>query len=172
MDAVDAARSITVDIAYLDPPYNQHSYLGNYHIWESLVLWDKPEVYGIANKRIDVRERKSTFNSKPAFRASFEELIKSVQAKSLIISFSNEGYISQEDMIDMTSNLFGGNAQVSVLSHDYKRYVGAQIGIHDLTGKRVGQVSHLRNREFLFVVAGPELASSPFVSHLPEPTLF
>ena len=47
------------DVAYLDPPYNQHSYLGNYHVWESLVRWDKPEVYGVAMKRVDVRERAS-----------------------------------------------------------------------------------------------------------------
>ena len=37
-----AAASFKVDVAYLDPPYNQHSYLGNYHVWESLVRWDKP----------------------------------------------------------------------------------------------------------------------------------
>jgi len=27
------------DIAYLDPPYNQHRYFTNYHIWETLVAW-------------------------------------------------------------------------------------------------------------------------------------
>ncbi len=37
LDALDAARATPADVAYLDPPYNQHKYLGNYHIWESLV---------------------------------------------------------------------------------------------------------------------------------------
>ena len=37
-------------------------------------------------------------------------------------------------------------------SWDYKRYVGAQIGIHNPHGEKVGEVSHLRNREFLFVL--------------------
>ncbi len=40
---------------------------------------------------------------------------------------------------------------------DFKRYVGAQIGIHDPSGRKVGTVSHLRNTETLFVV-GPERA--------------
>ena len=46
LDAVEAALRVEADIAYIDPPYNQHSYMGNYHVWESLVRWDKPETYG------------------------------------------------------------------------------------------------------------------------------
>ena len=34
-----------VDLLYLDPPYNQHSYFSNYHIWETLVRTDSPPVY-------------------------------------------------------------------------------------------------------------------------------
>ena len=45
-----------VDLAYLDPPYNQHRYFTNYHVWETLVAWDQPEHYGIACKRIDARD--------------------------------------------------------------------------------------------------------------------
>ncbi len=40
---------------------------------------------------------------------------------------------------------------VDVLAVDSKRYVGAQIGVHDLRGVRVGTVSHLRNVEYLVV---------------------
>ena len=47
-----------------------------------------------------------------------------------------------------------GHERVEALGFDSKRYVGAQIGIHNLRGERVGEVSHLRNTEFLFV-AGP-----------------
>ena len=44
------------DLAYLDPPYNQHRYFTNYHVWETLVAWDAPEHYGVACKRIDSRD--------------------------------------------------------------------------------------------------------------------
>ena len=70
LDALDAARSIPADLVYLDPPYNQHKYVGNYHIWESLVRWDQPEVYGKARKRIDCKQRRSAFNSRPRMRAA------------------------------------------------------------------------------------------------------
>src|SRR5258706_8500445 len=66
LEALEAARQFAADLVYLDPPYNQHSYLGNYHVWESLVRWDKPDVYGVAMKRTDVRERASDFNRRGA----------------------------------------------------------------------------------------------------------
>ena len=39
------------------------------------------------------------------------------------------------------------------MSFDSARYVGAQIGIHNPAGDKVGQVSHLSNHELL-VIAG------------------
>jgi len=44
--------------------------------------------------------------------------------------------------------------EVEAVPVDFRRYVGAQIGIHNPQGEKVGQVSHLTNREYLFV-AGP-----------------
>lgn len=147
-EALEAAQALSADVAYLDPPYNQHKYVGNYHIWESLVRWDKPEVYGVACKRIDVRERRSVFNSKPAFREGLEHVIAAVDARYLVVSFSNEGFISREDMLEVLSS----RGDVEVLETDFRRYVGAKIGIHNPTGERVGEVSHTRNKEYLFVV--------------------
>jgi adenine-specific DNA-methyltransferase len=40
---------------------------------------------------------------------------------------------------------------VEVLEFDSKRYVGAQIGIHNPRGERVGRVSHVRNREYVLI---------------------
>jgi adenine-specific DNA-methyltransferase len=147
LDAAEAAGRLEGDVCYLDPPYNQHKYLGNYHVWESLVLWDKPEVYGVACKRIDCRERRSDFNSKPRARGALEELIAAVSAPHLVVSFNNEGYLDRADIEPMLA----ARGELVVLSTDFKRYVGAQIGIHSPSGKKVGTVSHLRNKEYLYV---------------------
>lgn len=157
LDALDAAKKIDADVTYLDPPYNQHSYLGNYHVWESLVRWDKPEVYGIACKRIDCKVRKSTFNSKPRFRQALADVLQAVTTPHMIVSFNNEGYIDRPDMEALLSTCYSGAAHVYTLVHDYKRYVGAQIGIHNPRGEKVGKVSHLENKEFLYVVSEREL---------------
>ncbi len=155
LDAVEAARTVRADLAYLDPPYNQHKYLGNYHIWETLVRWDAPEAYGAARKRLDCRQRVSRFNSKPQFSAAFTEVLEAVQTTWLILSFSDEGYLSRAE----AERLLSRRGVVHTVEYDYKRYVGAQIGIHNPRGEKVGRVSHLRNKEYLYVVGPRELPS-------------
>lgn len=147
LDAEEAVERLDADVCYLDPPYNQHKYLGNYHIWESLVLWDKPEVYGIACKRVDCRERGSVFNSKQDARAAMENVIQKARAEHLVVSFNNEGYFSRADF----EGMLACRGEVLLFAHDYKRYVGAQIGIHNPKGEKVGAVSHLRNTEYIYV---------------------
>jgi adenine-specific DNA-methyltransferase len=146
------AQMAPVDIAYLDPPYNQHSYFSNYHIWETLVRDDSPESYGVARKRIDCRVTKSDYNAKGRSWAAFESLVRKIPAKHLIVSFSNEGYFAHDDLVALLESRFG---EVEAVPVDFRRYVGAQIGIHNSKGEKVGRVSHLTNQEFLFV-AGPD----------------
>lgn len=145
---VEAGGTRDVDLVYIDPPYNQHSYFGNYHIWETLVRNDAPDTYGIARKRIDTRENRSPFNSKRAFRDAFERVILGVESPYLLVSFNNEGFISTDEMVRLLSE----KGHVTQLDIDFKRYVGAQIGIHNPHGAKVGRVSHLRNTEHLFLV--------------------
>lgn len=159
LDAVKAAAGLDADVLYLDPPYNQHSYLGNYHVWESLVRWDKPEVYGIACKRVDVRDRTSVFNKRRLALDALRTIVRTSPARALVVSFSNEGYVTQEDMIA----LLGERGDVRVVTRDYKRYVGAQIGIYNPGGERVGEVSHVRNEEYVFIVG----AGTGVGSHTP-----
>jgi adenine-specific DNA-methyltransferase len=154
LDAAEAARQVEVDAAYVDPPYNQHSYLGNYHVWESLVRWDKPEVYGTACKRVDCRSYRNPFNSKRRIRAALAEVLGALRARWLVVSFSDEGYLGRPDLERMLAE----RGHVAVVEVDFKRYVGAQIGIYNPRGQKVGRVSHLRNREYLFLV-GPDRAA-------------
>jgi len=123
------------------------------------VRWDKPEVYGIACKRMDVRQRKSAFNSRPKFAGVMEQLLASVRAPVLVVSFNNEGYLAREEMEAMLALLWNGQGKVATIENDFKRYVGAQIGIHNLRGEKVGTVSHLRNKEFVYVVSRDDLSA-------------
>ncbi|MCR1782250.1 DNA adenine methylase [Nocardioides carbamazepini] len=141
-----------VDLAYVDPPYNQHRYFANYHIWETLVRWDAPEHYGIACKRVDVRERRSVFNNRRAMPAALADLLGRLRAEVVLVSYNDESWVSPEEMTRWLHD--AGHASVEVLAFDRKRYVGAQIGIHNAAGERVGQVGRLRNVEYVFV-AGP-----------------
>ncbi len=143
-----------VDVAYLDPPYNQHRYFTNYHVWESLVRWDKPPHYGVACKRVDARyeSTRSPFNSRRTMPTALQSVISRVRARMVIVSYNDESWVAPEQIMRWLRD--AGHGDVRMLGFDYKRYVGAQIGIHNPAGVKVGTVSHLRNTEYLFV-AGP-----------------
>lgn len=143
-----------VDLIYLDPPYNRHRYFTNYHIWETLVRWDAPEPYGVACKRIDSRDEatKSVFNSKRAMPAAVASVLQRARAEVVVVSYNDESWITAEQM--MRTLREAGHEDVRMLAFDSRRYVGAQIGIFNPSGEKVGTVSHLRNTEYVFV-AGP-----------------
>jgi adenine-specific DNA-methyltransferase len=150
------AREVTplldgIDCTYLDPPYNQHSYFSNYHVWETLVRWDAPETYGVACKRVDCRTEKSAYNSKRAAGEALASLIEAIPTPWLVVSFNDEGYHDPA----LVRSLLAEKGHVATAEVDFKRYVGAQIGIFNPSGEKVGRVSHLRNREILFV-CGPD----------------
>jgi adenine-specific DNA-methyltransferase len=139
------------DIAYLDPPYNQHRYFTNYHVWETLVAWDAPEHYGIACKRVDARDpaTKSEFNSKRTMPVALAETVAHIDCGLLLLSYNDESWVSTEQLERMCAH----HDEVLTLAFDSARYVGARLGIHNPQGVKVGTVSHLRNREYL-VLAG------------------
>ena len=154
-DARDLVRTLPrTDLAYLDPPYNQHRYYTNYHVWETLVRWDAPAHYGVACKRLDSRDErtKSVFNKKREMPVALRGLVQAVDAEVVVVSCNDESWVAAEQMTGWLRE--AGHEDVRVLAFDSKRYVGAQIGIYDPSGRKVGRVSHLRNVEHLFV-AGP-----------------
>jgi adenine-specific DNA-methyltransferase len=164
------------DLAYLDPPYNQHRYFTNYHVWETLVAWDAPEAYGVARKRLDARDPSthSVFNSKKTMPAALASVVQSVDCDLLVLSYNNESWLALEELEAMCSiqntptgpGATPGTArsrELATLAFDSARYVGARIGIFDPSGRKVGRVSHVSNQE-LIVIAG----ESALVRHVVE----
>ena len=153
-DALQAAMKVEADVAYVDPPYNQHSYMGNYHVWETLVRWDEPEYYGVACKRMECRAYKSSFNRKREIRGAMRAILDALRARFTVVSFNNEGYLDRSDL----ETMLGERGHVRTVVLDHQRYVGARIGIHNPRGERVGKISHLRNKEMLYLAGADESA--------------
>ncbi len=145
-DAFDCLQSNSADLVYLDPPYNQHNYLGNYHIWETIALWDSPETYGVACKRSDIKEKRSPFNSKVGYHRAFQGLIEACQAKYILTSFSDEGFLSKDTLLEVLSS----KGETSIFDHAYRRHVCADIGRTNKHGDRKGDVVK-KNTEFLII---------------------
>jgi adenine-specific DNA-methyltransferase len=75
-------------------------------------------------------------------------VLQRVRARWLVVSFSDEGYLS----LDEIRTLLAGRGSVRESSIGHPRYIGHKIGIHDLKGRKVGTPGPPRNREHLFVV--------------------
>ncbi len=85
-DANDLVRKVKVDIAYIDPPYNSRQYNRFYHIYENLVEWKKPELFGVALKpQAENNSVYCTVKAKDAFR----DLIQNLDAKYIAVSYNN-----------------------------------------------------------------------------------
>jgi adenine-specific DNA-methyltransferase len=84
--------------------------------------------------------------------AALADLLGRLRAEVVLVSYNDESWVSPEEMTRWLHD--AGHGSVEVLAFDRKRYVGAQIGIHNAAGVRVGQVGRLRNVEYVFV-AGP-----------------
>lgn len=170
-DATQLVQTLpATDLMYLDPPYNQHSYAGNYHLWQSLVVWDKMAGYGIANKRLDVRDpdTKSVFNKKNEINKALAQIIQDAKANSIVVSFNNEGWVGPEAIEDM---LVDRGMRVARLDFDFKRHVGAKIGIHNLLGEKVGTEGASRNIEHVFVASHEKKATAKIVEAFPHALL-
>jgi len=126
-----AEHGRTYDFVYIDPPYNQHPYGSNYHVLNSIALWDKPalspKISGRGDKsaiRRDWRsERRSPYNSARHAAAAFRALIDGLPARWIAISYSTDGNIPLIEMARACSD----RGAVTPFIQPYKRYrVSAQ----------------------------------------------
>ncbi len=80
------ARKITADVAYIDPPYNSRQYSRFYHIYENLVEWKKPELFGVAMKPKAQNMSAYCTSSAPV---AFRDLIHSLNVRYIAVSYNN-----------------------------------------------------------------------------------
>lgn len=140
------------DLAYIDPPYNQHRYHSYYHIWETLVAWDRPETYGVAQKRADNKDAvsKTDLSSKRTYGAAIRRALD-VDAQVLVISYNDESWMALGDLVDVCAD----RPHSAVVGFETSRHVGAKLGINGPDGTVAGEVGRTENVEYL-VVAGPK----------------
>lgn len=80
------AERVSADVAYIDPPYNSRQYSRFYHIYENLITWEKPELYGVAMK--PKPQNMSAYCTTSAVSA-FRDLIMNLKVKYIAVSYNN-----------------------------------------------------------------------------------
>ena len=111
----------SVDIAYLDPPYNQHPYGSNYFMLNAIADYKEPQEISKVSG-IPKSWNRSPFNKKRSAITSMENCVKHIKAKSLVISYNSEGFISPVEMETMLKKY----GDLSVMSTDYPTFRGCR----------------------------------------------
>lgn len=126
-----------VDIAYLDPPYNQHPYGSNYFMLNLIVRYKEPQSMSPVSG-IPPDWQRSQYNRKRDSAQALEDLIANLKTRYILVSFNSEGFISRETMESILSK----HGEVTIREASYNTFRGSR---------------NLRNRkphvtEFLFIV--------------------
>ena len=120
-DANELTRKIKkVDLSYLDPPYNQRQYLPNYHILETIAKYDNPNIKGVTGLREYVEE-KSKYCVKKEILNTFDDLIKNIKTRYILLSYNTEGLLKQEEIINILKK-YGIKNTIEVYKIKYNRY--------------------------------------------------
>jgi adenine-specific DNA-methyltransferase len=162
-DIFDLVKEIGADLAYFDPPYGSNNekmppsrvrYASYYHLWTTICLNDKPKLFGKAKRRKDTSDvvaasvfeefRRSSSGKFIAVEA-IERLIKSTNARWILLSYSSGGRATAEELNQVLTET---GKILDFIEVDYKKNVMAEMKwtnewLHDL------QQPH---REFLFLI--------------------
>ena len=121
-----------IDIAYLDPPYNQHQYGSNYHLLNTIAKWDHIPApldlnsKGVLKEKAAIRHdwvnTKSDYCYREIAEKTFSELIDSIDAKHILISYSTDGIIPFTKMRDICTR----KGRLSIVTNEYSTYKGGK----------------------------------------------
>ena len=137
-DANEVIKTLPeTDIAYLDPPYNQHPYGSNYFMLNLILEYKYPENPS-AVSGIPPNWNRSGYNKKKKALRLLTELVKNVKAKYVIISFNSEGFIDIEQMLDMLNKI----GKTEIMEMPYNAFRGSR----NLSGREI----HVK--EYLFLL--------------------
>ena len=135
-----------VDIAYYDPPYNQHPYGSNYFMLNIINDYDNPPIQdGVSG--IAQNWNRSAYNKRNQAEDAMNKLIEDTKAKYVLISYNNEGIIP----IDTFQTILSKYGTVSLRKKTYNTYRGAK---NTGNGKKLlnGQERALTVEEMLWVL--------------------
>lgn len=131
-DISNLISDVKGDILYLDPPYNSRQYPPYYHILETAVLYDSPNIYGVTGRR-HYENQLSPFCMKEQALPALIDIIKKASFPHIYISYSTEGIIPYKKLIDTLAF----DWKVECFYRNYRRYKSNEGGENTLPLKEI-----------------------------------
>lgn len=114
-NANELIYKIKGDILYLDPPYNAREYGANYHLLNTIALYDDFTPLGKTGLRA---YQKSDFCKKASVLGALEGIIKNANFQYIFLSYNDEGLLGLQEI----ENLFTKYGNYKVKSKVYQRF--------------------------------------------------
>mgnify|MGYP006284121655 CR=1 FL=1 len=116
-----ASKISDLDLVYVDPPYNQHPYGSNYFMLNLITAYRPPDRISRVSG-IPADWKRSDYNVRRKALPVLRDLLKHLDAKFLMISFNNEGFIDSRSMEEMLAEL----GKVDVARFSYNAFRGSR----------------------------------------------
>ena len=162
-DVFKALENVETDLAYFDPPYGSNNekmppsrvrYAAYYHLWTTIVLNDKPQIFGKAKRRNDTSDilagsvfedfRKSGAGKFVAVEA-IEKLLADTNARHIILSYSSNGKATAGELFEILAR---SGKILDFVKVDYKNNVMAAMRWTNEWTREAEK----GNQEFLFLI--------------------
>ena len=122
MDARKAVNYVPeIDLAYMDPPYNQHPYGSNYFML-NLITDNKPPCTYSRVSGIPDNWNRSPYNKRQYAQEELFAVVENCPAKFILISYNSEGFVGYHEFINMLNQL----GKVTSLETDYNTFRGSR----------------------------------------------
>ncbi len=162
-DVFEAIKNSAADLAYFDPPYGSSNekmppsrvrYASYYHLWKTIIRNDQPTLVGAANRREDVSDLKVSsvfeeFRKSPSGKflalEAIENLIRQTPCRHIILSYSNQGRATRDNLIDLFSS-YAKN--FSIIERQHKSHV-----MRSMRWTKDWITSCEETKEYLFVLS-------------------
>jgi len=162
-DIFDLVKDVSADLAYFDPPYGSNNekmppsrvrYASYYHLWTTICLNDKPKLFGKAKRREDTsdavassvfEEFRRSGNGRFMAIEAIERLIKSTNARFILLSYSSGGRATAQELNEVLSAC---GTILDFVEVDYKKNVMAEM---KWTSEWICDLQQ-PHREFLFLI--------------------
>lgn len=123
-----------LDVAYFDPPYNQHPYGSNYFMLNLLLDYREPATLSRVSG-IPGGWQRSAYNRRDAAHHTLSDLLEHTDASHILLSYNDEGFIRPAEFETLLAR-FG---RFEVLQQRYNAFRGSR----NLRQRRIHLTEHL-----------------------------
>lgn len=140
-NVINLDKSLKYDIVYVDPPYGSNNtklsisgttrYSAFYHLWNTIIINNKPEIWGRAGKPCSIKGKKGTdeleYNVKDIVIPATIKYMESFNTKYLAFSYSNKGLMSEQDLLKVFKEAGYGSVKLYKKNHKVNSHAKAVL---------------------------------------------